>query len=62
MAREVYINQDECTGCSACVDIAPEVFKMNNDNLAEIFNSSGAPEDKIQEAISSCPVECIHWK
>ncbi|MFO7558583.1 MAG: ferredoxin, partial [Desulfobacterales bacterium] len=22
----------------------------------------GGPEDCIQEAIDSCPVECIHWK
>ena len=28
---------------------------------SEVSNQYGASEDKIQEAIDQCPVQCIHW-
>jgi ferredoxin len=34
---------------------------MNDKDLSEVHNPTGAPEEKIQEAIDSCPVQCIHW-
>jgi ferredoxin len=44
------------------VSIAPEVFRMNDDNVAEVFDPAGASEEMIQEAIDNCPVNCIHWE
>ena len=49
MAREVYVDQDECTSCELCVDELPEVFEMSSDGVSSVHNSSGASEDKIQE-------------
>ncbi len=62
MAKEVYVDADECTGCELCVDTLPEVFEMNADGVSVVHNSKGANEDKIQEVIDSCPAECIHWR
>lgn len=62
MAREVYVDQDECTSCELCVDELPEVFEMSSEGVSSVHNSSGASEDKIQEVMDSCPAECIHWK
>ena len=64
MARKVYtIDEDECIGCGTCAEICPEVFSLNEKtDKAEIINPAGAPEDKIEEAIEACPVECIHWE
>jgi ferredoxin len=62
MAREVYVDQDECTSCELCVDELPEVFEMSPEGVSSVHNSSGASEDKIQEVMDSCPAECIHWK
>ncbi len=62
MAREVYVDENECTGCELCVDTVPEVFEMTDDGVSHVYNPNGASEDKIQEAIDNCPVECIHWK
>jgi ferredoxin len=62
MARKFYIDQDECISCGACVDSCPDVFQMNDDNLAEIYNATGASEEEIQDAIDCCPVTCIHWE
>ena len=59
---KAYIEEDECTGDEVCVDICPEVFKMNDDGIAVVHNPTGADEDKIQEAIDECPVACILWK
>ncbi len=62
MARTPYVDQDVCISCNLCVDLVPEVFKNNDDGLAEVYEPAGAPEEKIQEAIDSCPVSCIHWQ
>jgi ferredoxin len=62
MAREVYVDENECTGCELCVDTLPEVFEMTDDDVSRASNPDGASEDKIQEVIDNCPAECIHWK
>ncbi len=62
MARIPYVDQDACISCGLCADTAPEVFRMTNDNLAEVYDPAGAPEQKIQEAIDGCPVNCIYWQ
>ena len=62
MPKVPFVDQDECTGDEICVEICPEVFRMNDDGLAEVHDPNGAPEDKIQEAIDECPATCIHWK
>lgn len=62
MAREVYVEKEECTGCELCTDALPEVFKMNSEGLSEVHDSAGAEESVIQDVIDSCPAECIHWK
>lgn len=62
MARKPYVDKDVCIGCELCVNTAPEVFRMDDNNLAEVYNPTGATEDVIQEAIDGCPVNCIHWE
>jgi ferredoxin len=63
MARRVYVDEDECIGCGTCEEICEEVFKLNEEtDKAEVIQPEGGPEELIQEAIDSCPVECIHWE
>ncbi|ACX52719.1 ferredoxin family protein, putative [Ammonifex degensii KC4] len=62
MPRIPYIETSECMACGTCEVLVPEVFRLDPDKgYAEVINPHGAPEDKIQEAIDSCPAECIHW-
>lgn len=61
MGQKPYVDQDSCIGCGLCASIVPTVFRMNEDNLSEVHNPAGAPADRIQEAIDSCPVACIYW-
>lgn len=62
MAREVYVDQQVCIGCGLCMSLVPEVFRLNDNGVSEAYNQSGSGEEKIQEAIDSCPVACIHWR
>ncbi|MEW6387237.1 MAG: ferredoxin [Thermodesulfobacteriota bacterium] len=56
------IMEEECIACGACEEICPEVFRVNESlGFAQIINPSGSSEDKIQEALDACPVNCIHW-
>jgi len=60
MAKKVVIDADECVACGTCVEICPDVFEMDDgDDAARVIKATGGPEDQIQEAIDSCPVQCI---
>ena len=61
MVREVYVDQEVCIGCRLCVSIVPGVFRLNAAGVSEVYGQEG-DEAKIQEAIDSCPVNCIHWR
>ncbi len=63
MSKTVYIDEEECIGCGSCVEICPEVFKMQEgEEKAQVIKPEGGPEDLVQEAIDTCPVSCIHWE
>ena len=62
MSREVYVDQEICIGCGLCVSIVPEVFRLNQAGVSEVHDPAGSSENRIQEAMDSCPVNCIHWR
>jgi len=63
MGRKLVIDADECTGCETCVELCPEVFEFDEETeTARVILPEGGPEDCIEEAIDSCPVECIYWE
>lgn len=60
---KLYLDQDVCTGCELCTQIAPDTFQMSEDGLvAEIISQPDEITDDIQEAIDSCPVEAISFE
>ena len=65
MAKTAYIEFIKCVGCEACVEICPDIFRMNEDTgRAEIIPESMAEnnmQECIQRAINICPADCIHW-
>ena len=60
MAPEVRIDQEECLGCEACVEICPAVFAMNDaSGKAFVKNEANGEEEGVDDAIASCPAGCI---
>jgi len=55
------IERDGCISCGLCTEICPEVFRMADDGLAEVYVDEVPPEseDKAIEAQESCPVSVI---
>lgn len=63
MAKQAWVDQDQCISCGLCIDNLPNVFRYADNGKAECFDSSGATEAEIEsEAIEICPVSCIHWQ
>lgn len=63
MAKQVKINEEECIGCETCVELCNDIFAFNNDeNIAYVIKEEDGDEECIEEAISSCPVECISYE
>jgi ferredoxin len=62
MAREFYIDEDECIACGSCVETCPGCFRYEEGmDVAQVIDF-GCPEDEIQEAMDLCPAQCIHWQ
>jgi ferredoxin len=58
----VHIDTSECIGCGACVDVCPAVFRLNDDAVCELVREDATDLQCVQEAIDTCPVECLHWE
>lgn len=60
--RAVFVDECTCIGCKACVWAAPATFRMEPvHGRSYVFGQWLNPEDDLQCAIDSCPVDCIHW-
>ncbi len=55
------IDRDGCIACELCTSSCPEVFRMADDGLAEVYVDE-VPEDAqecAKEAEEGCPVSVI---
>jgi ferredoxin len=60
--KGVYVDETTCIGCKHCAHSAPNTFYIESEHgRSRVFNQDGDSEDLIQEAIDTCPVDCIHW-
>ncbi|WP_306549197.1 ferredoxin [Desulfobulbus sp.] len=64
MSKQVVaIDQEECLGCEACVELCPEIFGFDIDaTKAYVIMEEGGDEDCIEEAMGSCPAGCITYE
>ena len=55
------IDREDCIGCGACVETCPEVFRMADDDLAEVYVDPipTSAEEMALEAQDECPVSVI---
>ena len=55
------VDKDICIGCGACAAICPEVFAIDDDQLATTI-VNGVAEEFMEDAIDAkegCPVDAI---
>ena len=62
MHSQVYVDQQVCIGCGLCVSIVPEMFRLNDAGVSEVYDQEAGEKEMIQQAIDSCPVNCISWR
>ena len=55
------VDQELCIGCGVCPEVCPQVFQMNDEDLAEVIADPVPPEaeESARDAASQCPVEAI---
>lgn len=57
------INTDACIGCGVCMQVCPDVFKLDEEEGKGTVLNPNYPEedvDCVKEAIESCPIGCIN--
>ena len=62
MARIPVVDMARCTLCEGCLEVCPQVFRLNPAGYMEIAEMDEYPEDCVQEAINCCPTDCIDWE
>jgi ferredoxin len=56
---EVTVDRGLCIGSGDCVDTAPDVFQLDDEDKAVVVDPDGAPLDDILTAAGGCPVSAI---
>ena len=60
--KAVWVDERKCIGCTYCSSVATNTFAMEPEQgRARAFRQDGDSEELIQEAIETCPVDCIYW-
>ncbi len=60
--KAVWVDESLCIGCTYCSCVATNTFSMEPVNgRARVFRQDGDTSELIQEAIDTCPVNCIDW-
>ena len=59
---KVKVNPDVCIGCGACQAIAPDVFEINDEGVAQALSEEVKEEyvEDAKDAKEGCPVSAIY--
>ena len=54
----VTLDTEKCIGCGVCLQIAPDVFSLDEARgVAKVIRQEG--NAAVEQAVKSCPVSCI---
>ena len=61
-AEFAFVDEFSCIGCRNCNNVCPKTFGMEEEyGRARVMQQKVDDPERIQEAIDTCPVSCIHW-
>jgi ferredoxin len=55
----VEVQRDVCIGSGDCVDSAPNVFQLDDEDKAVVVDPDGASVDEVIQAAGNCPVSAV---
>jgi ferredoxin len=56
---QVTVDRGLCIGSADCVDTAPDVFQLDEEDKAVVVDPDGASVDDVLTAAGNCPVSAI---
>ena len=60
--KAVWVDEATCIGCRYCAHVASNTFVVEAQHgRSRAIRQDGDTTERIQEAIDTCPVDCIHW-
>ena len=59
MSPQVSVDEDVCIGSGTCVKIAPAVFELDDEGVAQVLDPNAAELADLHRAEDSCPVAAI---
>jgi len=60
--QAVWVDEAVCIGCRYCAHVACNTFALEPQwGRSRAIRQDGDSTERIQEAIDTCPVDCIHW-
>jgi ferredoxin len=60
--KAVWVDEAVCIGCRYCAHVATNTFVVEAQwGRSRAIRQDGDSTERIQEAIDTCPVDCIHW-
>ena len=60
--KAVWVEESDCIGCRYCAHVASNTFLMIAETgRCRAIRQDGDSIERMQEAIDTCPVDCIHW-
>ncbi len=62
MSKKIIIETDECIGCENCVELCPEVFSFDEETDKAVVIQPEGSSECVEDAIETCPIECIRWE
>ena len=61
MGFKVIVDDMLCEGNAMCMDVAPEVFDLSDDDLAVVLQEELGEDmrDKVEDAVQACPKQAL---
>ena len=60
--KAIWVDEASCIGCQYCVHVATNTFIVDEDyGRARVLRQNGDNLEVVQEAMETCPVDCMHW-